>query len=189
MRRRVAKWYLVPGLSLSLTGCATSKPLMALNAPVGDLRAQPHTVPQPGIHDPLQETQLLYGERLRLLKLQDGWAQVEAVEQPEFTHARRWRGYPSWVPASAIVPSDPLTAPNIVVTEKWASTWTDADIRAPSPWRFPLGTRLRAIEMGEEVWRVELLDGTTVWLPYRSARQLAALAALPNALRVQQVKL
>jgi cell wall-associated NlpC family hydrolase len=161
-----------------LAGCATSKPLMAIHAPFGDLRAQPHSVPQPDIHDPLQETQLLYGERVRLLKIQDGWAHVEAVEQPEFTHTRRWQGYPGWIPASALIPSDPLTEPNIVVTDKWASTWTDAYIRTPSPWRFPLGTRLRAVEMGEQVWRVELLDGTTVWMPYRSGRELAELAAL-----------
>jgi len=108
-------------------------------------------------------------------------ARVEAAEQPEFTHARRWQGYPGWVPASALIPSDPLVEPNIVVTDKWVSTWQDAYIRVPSPWRFPLGTRLRAVEMGEQVWRVELLDGTVVWMSYRSARELAELAALSPA--------
>ncbi|MBI3330603.1 MAG: C40 family peptidase [Candidatus Omnitrophica bacterium] len=178
----LAKWYLVPGLLL--TGCATAKPLMAVNVPVTDLRARPGTQAQPGLHDPLQETQLLYGEQVRVRKRQDAWTYVEAVEQPEFTHRRRWQGYPGWVPASTLRPADPLAAPTIVVTEKWASTWTDAYIRRPSPWRFPLGTRLQAIEMGEQVWRVELLDGEVVWMPYRAGRELAALRALsPEELR------
>ena len=101
--RTVAKWCLVPGLLAKwclvpalLAGCATSKSLMALHAPIGALRAQPHTVAQPGIHDPLQETQLVYGERVRLLKIQDGWARVEAVElHPTMTCSGQFAGMPT----------------------------------------------------------------------------------------------
>ena len=151
---------------------------MVVAVPVVDLRAQPHTAAQAEIHDPLQETQALYGEPLQVLKIEDGWAYVEAVEQPEFTHARRWQGYPGWVPAASLVPWEPLLAPTVVVTEKWASTWLDAAILAPSPWRFPMGTRLRATDMGGHLWKVELLDGTTVWMPHRYARSLEELRTL-----------
>src|SRR3989338_7354701 len=91
------------GLSWMLAGCATAKPLMVINASVVDLRAKPQTTARRNVHDPLEETQLLYGERVRLLTVKDGWAYVEAVEQPEFTHGRRWQGYPGWLPASSLL--------------------------------------------------------------------------------------
>ena len=174
-----AKWYLIPGLSLLLAGCATVKSLMAVNVPLTDLRAQPHTIAQAGNHDPLQETQLLYGERVRVLKAQEGWASVQALEQPEFTHAKRWQGYPGWLPVSALVPWEPLLEPNVVVTEKWAPTWEEAYLLKQTRWRFPLGTRLRTTDMGGHLWKVELLDGAIVWMPSRYARSLDKLRTLP----------
>lgn len=152
---------------------------MAVNVPVSDLRAQPHTAAQPDIHDPLEETQLLYGERVRVLAIQDGWAQVEAVEQPEFTQRRRWQGYPGWMPVAALVPADSLAPPTVVVTERWAPAWQDHSGRIPSSRRFPMGTRLRAVDMGGQIWKVELLDGATVWMPFPSARPLDEVQALP----------
>jgi cell wall-associated NlpC family hydrolase len=162
-----------------LAGCAASSRLMAVNVAVVDLRAQPRTSVTPGVHDPLQETQLVYGERVRVRAVKDGWAQVEAVEQAEYTHARRWQGYPGWLPAAALIAPDPLASPNIVVTVKWAESWQDAYGRAPSPHRFPLGTRLRAVDMGGQLWRVELLDGSTVWMPRGAGAALRELLSRP----------
>jgi len=165
---------------MAITGCAGSdQSLMAVNVPLLDLRAQPHTTAAVGTHDPLEETQLLYGERVQIVKVEEGWAYVEAVEQPEFTHARRWQGYPGWVPAETLVPWEPLRSPTIVVTDLWAPTFTNAYTRIPAPWRFPLGTRLRAVEIGGTLWKVELVDGTTVWMPREFARSIEELAALP----------
>ena len=151
---------------------------MAVNVPLLDLRAQPHTAAQADRHDPLEETQLLYGERVRVLTTAEGWAQVEAVEQEEFTHRQRWQGYPGWVPAANLMPWQPLLEPTIVVTEPWAPAWQDAYRRIPTSWRFPLGTYLRATDMAGERWRVELLDGTTVWMGHEAARSLEDLRAL-----------
>ena len=161
-------------------GCATSKPLMAVTVPAADLRAQPHTTAQPDAHDAGQETQLLYGEGVRVHAIEDGWAQVEALEQPEFTHARRWQGYPGWLPSAALRPWEGLLAPTVVVTDVWATTWADPQLLTPSPWRFALGTRLRATEMGGTLWRIELLDGSMVWMKRTSAEPLATLAAMPQ---------
>ena len=184
--RRPGPWYLAP-VVLLLAGCGTSRALMAINVPLIDLRGQPHTTAQPGIQDPLQETQLLYGERVRVRKIEDGWALIEAVEQSEFTHGRRWEGYPGWVPASVLLAPNPLAEPNMVVTDRWVSVWKDAYIRQPTPWRLPLGTRLHAIEMGEQVWRVELVDGTVVWMPYASGRALSELHELSTRETREQV--
>jgi len=155
--------------------------------PVADVRAQPRTTAQPGTHDPLEETQLLYGEPVRVLRSDNGWAAVEAVEQPEFTHTNRWQGYPGWVDASVLRPLEPLLAPTVVVTEKWVSTWEDPFAMTPSAWRFPLGTRLRATDIGGMFWRVELVDGGLVWMPREHARSLRELAALSPAAKRQAV--
>ncbi len=154
---------------------------MGVNVPVADLRAQPRTRAEPGVHDPLQETQLLYGERVRVRRIREGWASVEAVEQPEFTHTRRWQGYPGWVPVSSLVPWRPpiQAATPVVVTEKWAIPWQDPYSRTASSWRFSLGSRLWATDMGGHVWKVELLDGAIVWMPRGQARPVQELAALP----------
>jgi hypothetical protein len=153
--------------------------MMVIHAPIVDLRAQPGTQAVAGTHDPGQETQLLYGERVRVAKIEAGWASVEAVEQPEFTHATRWQGYPGWVPATTLVPASAAWQPTIVVTEPWAPTYRDAFSMRPSPWTFPMGTRLRATNMGEQLWKVELADGGTVWMPTSYARSLVALEQLP----------
>src|SRR3989338_3324436 len=107
-------------LGVVLTGCATTKPVMVVNVSLTDLRSQPHTVAAPVVHDPLEETQLLYGELVTVVKTQDGWSYIEAVEQPERTHGNRWQGYPGWVPTSALTPWQPLMTPTIIVTERWA---------------------------------------------------------------------
>lgn len=170
----------VPLALMCVAGCATPKTLMVVAVPLADLRAQPHTTAQSNAHDPLQETQVLYGERVRARTVEDGWVFIEADEQPEYTHARRWQGYPGWVPATALLPWDTLSTPTIVVTETWAPAWTDPYLAIPSVWQFPLGTRLQATDMGGHLWKVELLDGTTVWMPHRYAQSLEALQQLPT---------
>jgi len=158
---------------------------MCVSVPLADLRAQPQTAAQAGVHDPQEETQLLYGERVRVITRLKGWARVEAVEQPEFTHARRWQGYPGWIPDSLLVPWDQLKDPTIIITTAWAKAWHDPYLMRPAPWRFPLGARLRATDIAGERWKVELHNDETVWLRFQDARSLEDLAALSPAQRRQ----
>jgi hypothetical protein len=160
---------------------------MTVNVPLADLRARPQTTAQAGVHDPDQETQLLYGERVRVLKQQDDWTRIEALEQPEFTHARRWQGYPGWIPASILVPSASQWAPTVVVTAKWAQAWHDPYLTRPASWRFALGTRLRATDYAGQRWKAELHDGSEVWLRFHDARSFEELATLSAGDRRQAV--
>ena len=176
--RIVALW------TSGLLGCA-SHSLMTVNVPVSDLRATPKTQAVPDGHDPLQETQLLYGERVRALERRNGWTRIEAVEQPEFTHANRWQGYPGWVPTAALSRQD-APSPTIMVTEKWAPAYWNANALTPSPWRFAMGTRLQATAEGE-LWRVHLVRGETVWIPRRFATSLGQLDALPSSERRREI--
>ena len=168
----------VAALAVLLAGCATSSRLMSVAVPVVDLRAQPHTTAQPAVHDPLQETQLLYGERVKVLAEREEWSRVEAVEQREFSHSHRWEGYPGWVPSSSLRTLDPLDEPTIVVTDTWAATSTSPHGTTPSSWQFPMGTRLKAWDMAGQVWKIALIGGEDVWMPYASARALDELQGL-----------
>ncbi|MDP3703043.1 MAG: C40 family peptidase [Candidatus Omnitrophota bacterium] len=163
---------------LLTVGCASSKSLMTISVPVADLRAQPNTTAQAGVHDQGEETQLLYGEQVRVLNRREGWVGVEAIEQQEFSHAHRWQGYPGWIPSTALAPWEQWLEPTIVITAKWAQTWHDAHLMRASPWRFALGTRLKATDFAGQRWQAELLNGQMVWLRYQDARSFEELAAL-----------
>ena len=168
-------------LTLIASGCATSsKKAFAVIVPVADVRAQPGTAPASDAHDPLQETQVLYGEGVRVLKRVDGWAQIEAVEQPEHSHHDKWEGYPGWVPETALSPSPKVWPRNVVVTAKWAPLWTDGFRTTRHALELPLGTLVRAADLGG-VWRVELLDGAFAWMARADGRPLRELRALPPA--------
>lgn len=175
-------------LVLLLTaGCASPHTRMMINVPVSDLRAAPNTAAQAGVQDPGEETQLLYGERVQMVKRQEGWAQIEAMEQQEFSHAQRWQGYPGWVPESVLLPWDQWLEPTIVITAKWAQTWQDPHLMRAAPWRFALGTRLKATDFAGQRWQAELLNGQMVWLRFQDARSFEELAALSPANRRQAI--
>jgi cell wall-associated NlpC family hydrolase len=163
--------------TLLLAGCGSPR-VMQVNVPLLDLRAQPGSAPQPGVHDPHQETQLFYGETVEVKQRQADWTRIEAKEQPEFSHHHRWQGYPGWVRESALIRPAYVLSPAIVIRVPWAASYQDAHLRTPSSTPFALGTRLPAVDIGGVLWRVELADGTFVWLPRASALDLHQLKQL-----------
>ena len=174
-RRRVAFPWL---LALLLAGCAGQHPTAVVAVPVVDLRAKPHTQPKAGVHDELQETQALYGEPLRALKSEDGVTCVESLEKSEFTHHKKWQGYPGWVPSNALAPWQQVWEPTIVITRKWAQPWLDAYKTRPAPVMLPMGTQIHGIDLSGAMWRVELVNGSTAYLMHAEARSLEELTAL-----------
>lgn len=170
-------------MSCLAAGCATAPRHMQVNVPLLDVRSQPHTQAQPGGHDAQQETQLFYGEPVEVKRRQDGWALIEAPEQPEFSHQKRWQGYPGWVPEPSLIHPTYQLSPTIVVRIPWAPSFEDPHLQAKSAMAFPLGARLRAVDIAGVQWRVELADGGFVWLPRDSALSLRDLSRLSAAQR------
>ena len=165
-----------------LVGCAAPR-TMLIGVPVTDLRAEPNTVPQADIHDPLQESQVIYGERVRVLTIEDGWAKIQALEQPEFTHAGRWQGYPGWIPEETLQPLDQTWKPNLILTAQWTPVWPTPYRSGPVISHLPLGTYLSGVSVGGHLWRLKLLDGSTGWILNAHAQPLWSLQQLPNAYR------
>jgi cell wall-associated NlpC family hydrolase len=154
------------GALAPIAGCSSSRPsaLALVRVSFVDLRSHPHSAALAGVHDAEQETQLLYGETARIIAHRTGWAQIESLEQQEFSHQQRWQGYPGWVPAWTLKPVERPITPSIVVVSRWASLWHKPDTRKSSKLRLPMGSRLAATQEPSGLWRARLLDGSTAWV-------------------------
>jgi len=125
-------------------------------APLVDLRREPKPA-LPGKMsggkyeiDPLQETQLIFCEEIRLRDIKGSWARVEAVEQMEFTHNNQWEGYPGWVPWHVLQSKPPDFSPNAVVISLYSQLYD-----RPTPDSFsveiPFGAKIQ-VNMRQDNW-------------------------------------
>lgn len=179
LQRLAITLLMVAGSAFFSSACDAGKAPMAAKVPVADVRSEPHTSAQPGIHDPQQETQLLYGERIRMMEINGGWARVEAMEQAEYTHAKRWQGYPGWVPLQALFPAKGLSPATAVITAKWAVIWNDPYRSASRDWQLPFGSAVAAIAIADQFWKIEMVDGSFTWIDFSDAFSLEELAKIP----------
>lgn len=162
--------------ALLAAGCATSS-LSVVTVPVADVRAEPGSRPTSGVHDPLQETQLLYGERVRVHTRHGGWARIEAIEQPEYTHHQSWEGYPGWVQEDALqAPS--AWRPNAVVGARSMIIWEDAFARVAMG-QLPMGAFVIASHADGAMQHVQLIDGKTGWASPGDLHHVEQLERLP----------
>lgn len=120
-----------------------------VTTPIANLRREPIEHHGQYTKDPLQETQLLFGESLFVLKEVEGWAYVEAVEQQKFSGS--WSGYPGWIQKRTIQKLKKEPQSNIVVTDLWVKINDTA---------LSFGTKLEIAEEHSNSWSVKLLDGT-----------------------------
>lgn len=173
--------------AVALAGCAAPPRVThVVLAPVADLRAKPGGVSQPGIHDPFQETQLLYGEGVHLVKLDDGWAYVEAVEQPEYTHRRRWQGYPGWVLGDLLHPVRQPPPTNAFISVTWAKVWENPRATT-SHLRLPMGTKAWVTPSANELWAIRLLSGATGWVSRGAVTLFADMTPWPESVRRERI--
>jgi len=155
---------------------------------VADLRAQPGPLATSTVHDQLQETQLLYGERVKLINTQGDWAFVEATEQREYTHRERWQGYPGWVLKNLLAIPHSTARPNAVITGKWATVWRDR--QGITPWlHLPMGTQVVVTDTAGELWNIHLVNGTTAWVRRGDVWLTQTLKRLPASRRRQMIVL
>jgi hypothetical protein len=157
---------------------------MRVAVPVADLRREPTPAGPELARDPLEESQLLYGDLVEVLERKNGWARVSAAEQLEWTHHERWEGYPGWIEESALGPEGPSWKPNLVVTAKWAAVRALPEPNGPTLLTLSIGTRLTGIELVQGWRKIRLLDGGLGWIQEEATN----LAADPAALRARLVR-
>ncbi len=139
--------------------------LARVSAPVVNLRKEPVKAAHTFEHDPLEETQLLYGEPVKVLGESGEWVRVEAVEQQEWTHNKRWEGYPGWVEKTQLV-LEPLNgSPNLLIISKEGAVRPEPRSNAPALLTLSICSRLTALSSNLVHWqRVRLLDGSIGWI-------------------------
>ena len=162
-------------------------PTLVVVVPIVDVRAHPTVSGPADIHDPDQETQLLYGEHVRVLEQRNGWARIEAPEQPEFSHHHYWEGYPGWVPLAALQAETDTRPPTLVVTVTWAAINAAPRPNAPVLVTVAMGTWLDGGDLHEDWWCIYLPDGRAGWIHRDEASPLAAIASAPPMQQRRQV--
>ncbi|MBI4227608.1 MAG: C40 family peptidase [Candidatus Omnitrophica bacterium] len=166
-------------LTLAAAASAEEPVRMRVAAPLLDVRARPEPANAEPVRDPLQETQLLYGEEVIVHATEGAWSRIEAVEQPEWSHHGRWEGYPGWVESRGLAAPPAGWEPNLVVTEKLGVVRSQPKSSAPIVLRYSLGTWLRAGESSGDWQQVILLDGRDGWIHAQHTASLRAMQAMP----------
>ncbi len=106
--------------------------------PVVDLRSHPEmSFPNDFSHQDGRETQLLFGEKLRLIEENGEWLKVAALEQTLYSAENGWHAYPGWVNRSEVL--EGLLAPATHVVCK--------------PGSFSYGTCINLLYQGGETVR------------------------------------
>jgi len=173
--------------AMAATCCqAVEHGVYVVTVPVADVRTAPGSVGVAGAHDEQQETQLLYGETVRVLQWQDAWARIEAVEQPEYTHHRRWEGYPGWVLRDLLQPLRSAHPTTGVIILKWATVWRDPAGETALT-ELPLGTKLFVTPAQQRLWQVRLVNGSDGWISPSALWLTAQLRRLSDAERRQTI--
>jgi gamma-D-glutamyl-L-lysine dipeptidyl-peptidase len=180
-------WLASLGL-LGLRAWAEEPAMYVVAEPVADLRAEPKltdgaaALKSPYDQDPLQESQLIYGERVKVLLEKGPWARVESVEQEEYTHADAWTGYPGWVLKESLVPEPAKYAPNAVVSAAYARMAASPSRQAESS-PLPAGARV-TVTFEKDAWaRVSRLRGGDGWVLRKDLRLFSELPATDEARR------
>lgn len=139
-----------------------------VNVPVCDLRREPCAHSNQYIKDPLQESQLLYGERLHVKEIKGHWAFVEALEQKKYSKEGEWTGYPGWVRVSQIFPVQEFPEYNLVVRNPWATFGF---------LHLSFGTYLKGIKKNKSTWTISLSDQSYVEM---DAADVAEIDSVPS---------
>lgn len=143
-----------------------------VKVPVTDLRRKAVDAEPFLVKDDLQESQLLYNERLVVTEEKDAWYRVEAIEQMKL-NASGWGGYPGWVRKKDVAEANPDADFNGVV--RAAFTFVRAKPAADGPAVFPvsIGTRVHVVGEKKTFLEIALHDGKTGWVPRKDINRVA----------------
>jgi cell wall-associated NlpC family hydrolase len=137
---------------------------LQVKVPVTDLRRKPVDAEPFVLKDDVQESQLLYNERVIVKEEKDAWYRVEAVEQTKLSGASGWGGYPGWVRKKDVVEANDADLNGVV---KAAFTTVRARPSADGAPMFPvsIGTRVRTVAEKKTFLEIALHDGRSGWVP------------------------
>jgi len=147
---------------------------MQIAEPLADLRREPRPPSGRYVKDPLQETQLLYGETIILQREEGPWAFVEAPEQPKRA-AGKWGGYPGWLLKRALAPCFRGREDGYLCVP-----WAEVSVKEGGPLSVSLGTSFQIQGREGDLYLVALANGAVGRLPkkYLTSSRLSPEEAL-----------
>jgi len=116
------------------------------------------------------QTELITGERVRVLAQRGDWSQIVAVEQPT---SKDMRGYPGWVRSASLVKGWPTGERWAIVMVKTTLVREGQAADAVKMMRLNLDTRLPVVSSDVDAVHVRLPDGRTGWLAAGDVRLAA----------------
>src|SRR5581483_6268102 len=125
-----------------------------VKSPIADIRKEPSFFNFDGPKDPLQETQILYGEPVHVHEEKDGFCFVTVPDQLISSQNQGWIGYPGWLEKRHLLESSSPLDPNAVVTRKYAQILVKG---GPSLF-FSFGTKLQVIGKSSTKLQIKLLS-------------------------------
>ncbi len=142
----------------------------AVGVPSADLRARPRAPQRADPMDQTRLTQVLYGERVRVLEAKGDWARVEVLDQQQPAPGGQWRGYEGWMRADALRTPAAQAGPSLVVRAKRLEVrWRDAQGLEESL-TLPIGARVSGRTSSGASATVVLLDGRVAEAPAAALR-------------------
>lgn len=170
---------LILGLGAMAAAAEPGVTLMQVAAPVADLRSEPKDAAlDTHAHDPLQESQLLFGEKVIVHRTEGEWSLVEALGQREFTHKKTWEGYPGWVRTNLL--TEPRTTPYLaagIVRRPWASLTASKGgflKRGREILRIPFGSQIEILKADRCWYQVAYRGDQSAWIRRSDVRRLDA---------------
>ncbi len=129
-----------------------------VNRSVADLRREPQE--HVGIYekDPLQESQLLYGESVKGFSENNSWVFVEALEQQRYTEKDGWTGHPGWIKRSDLIEVESFRNNNATAIKPWINIYADCQSTMPLG-SVSFGTSFQTLEQQGEWHRILLPNG------------------------------
>lgn len=143
---------------------AEAERFLVVSKPVADLRSAPIDGTAEYQHDDLQETQVLYNEILLYKGEDEGWYQVEASEQQEFSHQQSWQGYPGWIRKDQVSLVDEVPEYNSVIRSSFAEIFSAPSSSSPILFVVSGGTKFNQIGCIGRFCKVALPDKTFGWI-------------------------
>jgi hypothetical protein len=130
-----------------------------VNRSVVDLRREPQEHVGFYEKDPLQESQLLYGESVKGFSENNLWVFVEAVEQQRYTEKDGWTGYPGWIKKSDLIEVKSFRNNNATAIKPWVNIYADCHSSKLLD-SVSFGTRFQTFEQQGEWYSVLLPNGS-----------------------------
>jgi len=115
-----------------------------------------------------QETQLIYGEHVKIIETLGDWYKIIALDQEKRDRVLgTWSGYPGYVLAAALASPNSFK-PNAYVSSLWASIFTEPKKSSKIIMKIPMGARIQASKHNETWFEVTLVDGKTGYVKNNS---------------------